>query len=449
MEAEVINLGFTPRDWQADTYRLLKRFSVLVVHRRGGKTVQAVMKLIDAALKCDKPRGHYGYIAPQRNQAKGVAWDYVKHYALKVPGCEVNEAELWVRFPNGAKVRIFGADDPNSLRGYYFDGVVVDEVAQMKREVWGEVLIPALSDRMGWALFIGTPKGENLLNELYIYAQQHTDEWFARSYTIYQTGIFTPEEIEKLRSQMSDSQFRQEYMCDFSASSDNVLISLDDVEAATKRQYGGPEYEYSQKRLGVDVARFGDDTTVIYLRQGLKAGPFVVMRKADTQAIADRVALAVYNTKSELVFVDQTGVGAGVVDGLRRLRIPVIGVDSSSKPTEEKYFNKRAEMWCGMAEWLKRGAWLPYDDPILRQDLTSVQYDFKNSKVLIEPKDDIKERLGRSPDHGDALALTFALQDMPAQDPLGLGHYGVALMKKAMRKGGGDFDPLRDEALKA
>lgn len=439
---QAIDLGFAPRDWQAATYRLLKRFSVLVVHRRGGKTVQAVMKLIDAALECERERGHFGYIAPQRNQAKGVAWDYVKHYALKVPGATVNEAELWVRFPNGAKVRLFGADDPNSLRGYYFDGVVVDEVAQMKREIWGEILIPALSDRSGWALFIGTPQGENLLSELYVYAQQreHEADWFARSYPVDQTGVFTPAEIAELRLQMSDGQFRQEYMCDFSASSDNVLVTLDMVQAATRRLYGEPDYMYSQKRLGVDVARFGSDKTVIYCRQGLKAGPFIVLEKLDTQQIADRVALAVIRTNAEMVFVDQTGVGAGVVDALRRLRVRTIGVDSSSEPTDARYFNKRAEMMYGLADWIKAGGWLP-DDPILRQELTAAQYGFKNGKVLIEPKDKIKERIGRSPDRADALALTFAAIDRPGV-PEGSPSPGF-LQPYSGPANPGDFDPLR------
>jgi hypothetical protein len=408
-----------------------------VVHRRGGKTVQAVMKLIDSALKFLGERGQFAYIAPELKQAKGVAWDYVKHYAAKVPGTSINEAELWVKFPNGAKVRLFGADNPNALRGYYFDGVVVDEVAQMKREMWGEILIPALSDRKGWALFIGTPKGENLLNELYVYAQQHTDEWFARSYTVYETGIFTAEEIEKLRSQMSDSQFRQEYMCDFSASSDNVLITLDEVEAAMRRNYVGPEYCHAQKRLGVDVARFGNDATVIYCRQGLRAGPFTTLEKKDTQEVADRVAVAVMKTKAELTFVDQTGVGAGVADALRRLRVRTIGIDSSEKATEyDRYYNKRAEMWCKMAEWIKNGGELP-DDPILRQDLTAVQYSFKDARILIEPKEDIRKRLGRSPDRADALALTFAMVDMPAEDPLGLGGRMVQDDRKLS-----DFNPL-------
>lgn len=436
-----INLGFKARDWQAITYRQLKRFSVLVIHRRGGKTVQAVMKLIDAALRCTQRNGHFAYIAPQRNQAKGVAWDYIKHYAAQVPGVEINESELWVKFPNGAKVRIFGADDPNNLRGYYFDGVVIDEVAQMKRETWIEVLFPALTDRhkldptLGWAMFIGTPNGLNLLSDLFDHAQLNTVDWYAKVFTVYDTGIFTNEEIDKIRAEMrNDGKFRQEYLCDFKASSSDVLISLDEVDAATKRTYVGPEYEHAQKRLGVDVARFGDDKTVIYCRQGLYAGPYLELDQKDTQQVADRVALAVQKTGAEIVFVDQTGVGAGVVDALKRLRVRVVGVDSSESPTNPKYFNKRAEMTCEMADWIKRGGSIPYDDHALRLELTSIHYDYKNEKIIIEPKDKIKEAIGRSPDHADALGLTFASVEQMSNGVVGFWTPTKANM---------DFDPLR------
>src|SRR5690606_9719062 len=133
---------------------------------RAGKTVMAVMRLIAAALANERQSPRYAYIAPQLNQAKDVAWTYLKHYGLKVPGASVNESELCVEFPNGARVRIYGADNPDRLRGIYLDGVVLDEVADMKPEVWDEVVLPTLTDRQGWALFIGTPKGVNRFSEM-------------------------------------------------------------------------------------------------------------------------------------------------------------------------------------------------------------------------------------------------------------------------------------------
>jgi len=216
------------------------------------------------------------------------------------------------------------------------------------------------------------------------------------------------------------------------------LIGPGDIAASKIRNYLPEQYQFSQKRLGVDVARFGDDATVIYVRQGLHAGPFLELRGCDTQTVADRVMLAIQRTKAELVFVDETGLGAGVVDALRRHRIRVIGVQSAERAIEhEKFHNKRAETQWLMSQWIKDGGQVPTEDPILHEDLMAPTYQFKNGKMLIEGKDQIKARLGRSPDHSDALALTFATVDQPASDPFGTG---VVALRKSGRKAS-DFDP--------
>lgn len=134
---------------------------MIVCHRRFGKTVLAVNQLIKAAALCPLQRPRFAYIAPTYKQGKAIAWDYLKHYSAPIPGVEKNESELWVQLPNEARVRIFGADNPDSLRGIYLDGVVLDEYGMMARNTFSEVLRPALSDRKGWAAFIGTPNGKN------------------------------------------------------------------------------------------------------------------------------------------------------------------------------------------------------------------------------------------------------------------------------------------------
>jgi hypothetical protein len=219
------------------------------------------------------------------------------------------------------------------------------------------------------------------------------------------------------------------------------LIGPGDIAASKIRNYLQEQYQHSQKRLGVDVARFGDDATVIYCRQGLKAGPFLEMRGADTQQVADRVMLAVQKTKAELVFVDETGLGAGVVDALRRHRIRVVGVNGAERAIEhEKFHNKRAEVQWLMSQWIKEGGQVPAEDPILHEDLMAPTYLFKNGRMVIEGKDQIKARMGRSPDHSDALALTFATLDQPASDPFGTG---MPILKKRRSGAAGDFDPHR------
>ena len=123
--------------------------------------------LIREAMCNQQEAPRYAYIAPQYKQAKAVAWDYLKKYTGPIPGTQVHEAELRVELPNGARIRLYGADNPDSLRGIYLDGVVLDEYAQMHPSLFTEVIRPALSDRLGYAIFIGTPKGRNAFYDLY------------------------------------------------------------------------------------------------------------------------------------------------------------------------------------------------------------------------------------------------------------------------------------------
>lgn len=220
--AEIV-IPYKPRHPQGEIHDVLERyrFVVLVAHRRLGKTVCVVNHLIKKALLCTKERGMYAYVAPYRNQAKNIAWAYLKHFTAPLPGRAVNESELSITLPGGAQVRIFGADNPDALRGLYFDGVALDEVAQMDPQVWGEIIRPALADRMGFAVFIGTPKGTNLFYQLYTHASaamlEPGSDWFAALYRVDETGVIPEAELAALKSEMSDEAFRQEFLCDFSA----------------------------------------------------------------------------------------------------------------------------------------------------------------------------------------------------------------------------------------
>lgn len=436
-----VDLGFTPRKWQDEVFRNLARFSVLVVHRRGGKTVAAVLKLIHEALKCGKPRGRYGYIAPELKQAKGIAWDFLKHYAAKVPHAKINESELWVEFPNEARIRIYGADNPNSLRGLYFDGVVLDEVAQMKPDVWGEIILPALLDRNGWVLFIGTPNGMNLFSDLFTQGTnlQHTpgSDWFARLYNVYETGALTEEQIEATKQEMTPRQFRQEMMCDFSASGDDILITLEQAQEAAKRVVKHDDVAFAQMRIGVDVARQGGDRTVLFARKGLRAGPYGILQNADSISIATRVIAAKAKLKSEMeIFDDTGGYGAGPIDVLRSHGYAPIGINFSVKPDDRRYFNKRAEMWFRLRNWLVNGGSIP-DAPQLIKELTCQTYTTKDGRLILHPKEVIKEKIGHSPDMADALALTFAFQDVPKEMPLPL----ISVPSESARSAF-EYDPL-------
>lgn len=200
----------------------------------------------------------------------------------------------------------------------------------------------------------------------------------------------------------------------FPPSSLNTLLGPDEVQAAMNRHVPKDKYEWSQKRIGVDVARFGSDMTVLFPRQGLAAFNPVEMRNARTNEIAARIVAAKAKWGSELEFVDDTGGwGAGVIDSLIQAGYPAMPINFSGKPMDPRYLNKRCEMHFLMAEWIKRGGALP-KIPQLARELTTPTYCFQNGKFCIEEKAQIKDRLGFSTDYSDSLALTFALPDMPA-----------------------------------
>lgn len=207
----------------------------------------------------------------------------------------------------------------------------------------------------------------------------------------------------------------------FPSSSINTLLGHDEVYAAMNREIHEESYKDAQKRLGVDVSRFGSDRTIIFPRQGLRAFNPVEMRNARTNEIAARVMQAKSKWGSELEFIDGTGgFGGGVVDSLIQAGCSPMEVHFSGKATDSRYYNKRAEMWFLMAEWIKRGGVLP-NDPELLKELTTPTYTFQNGKFMLESKDQIKERLGSSPDKADSLCLSFALPELPSKNsPLSL-----------------------------
>lgn len=212
-----------------------------------------------------------------------------------------------------------------------------------------------------------------------------------------------------------DNPWVQAYILgQFPPASINALLGIEDVEAAMKRHLHADAYDWAQKRLGVDVARFGDDRTVIFPRQGLAAFKPAVMRNARTTAIAARVAKAMVDWHAELALVDDTGHwGHGVIDNLVTAGYPVTPVIYSDPALDRRYRNRRAEMWILMSEWVKAGGALP-NLPELVAELTTPTYTFLGGQFVLEEKDQIKKRLGRSPDLADALATTFALPDMPS-----------------------------------
>jgi phage terminase large subunit len=192
-----------------------KRWSIAVAHRRAGKTVACVQKLTKAALECKLNEPRFAYVAPLFNQAKDIAWLYLRHYA-RLLGAGINESELRVDFPGGARIRLYGADNPDRLRGMYLDGVVLDEYADMRPSVWGEIIRPMLADRRGWATFIGTPKGRNEFFELWEHAASDPS-WYRTMLRASETGLLNTDELLDAKRTMTPEQYEQEFECSFEA----------------------------------------------------------------------------------------------------------------------------------------------------------------------------------------------------------------------------------------
>jgi len=245
MDTQVIDLGYRARRQFYGFHKRKQRWACIVAHRRAGKTVACIMDLVDAALRCAKPNPRFAYIAPHYNQAKDVAWTYLKQYTGSIPGVETNESELRVDIPTPtggrARIRLYGADNYDRIRGLYFDGVVLDEYADMDPRVWPEVIRPALSDRRGWATFIGTPKGRNGFYDIYAGnpetgwpgATSKPDEWFALLLKASETGIVDKDELEDAKVSMTPEQYAQEYECSFDAAIVGAYYGKDiaDLEA--------------------------------------------------------------------------------------------------------------------------------------------------------------------------------------------------------------------------
>jgi hypothetical protein len=196
-ESAEVTIAYSPRAQFVPFHSRTARFACIVTHRRAGKTVACIHDLHRAAITCERTRPRFAYMSPFLKQAKSVAWDYLRAAvaAGRQAGASVHESELRVDYPSGAQVRLFGADNADALRGLYLDGIVLDEHADMDPRVWPEVIRPALADRRGWAVFIGTPKGRNGFFEMWRRAQSDP-AWFALMLKASETGLISAQELD-------------------------------------------------------------------------------------------------------------------------------------------------------------------------------------------------------------------------------------------------------------
>jgi len=214
-----IQIPYTPRPLQAELHQQLEahRWSVVVCHRRWGKTVCLLNHLLRAAVQCDKKSPRYHYLTASYRMAKQVAWDYMHQFAEGIPGVKFNETELRCDLPNGARIQLLGGEDESRLRGMYSDGIVIDEMGIMSETIFTEVIRPMLVDRPGsWCCMIGTPQGHNLFYD-YWQAAADDPEWYRVMYKASETGIIPQKELDAARASMNEDAYRQEFLCSFEA----------------------------------------------------------------------------------------------------------------------------------------------------------------------------------------------------------------------------------------
>lgn len=363
------------------------------------------------------------------------------------------------------KSRIFSKDHPNTwfiearsfskdsnpdeqgrtLSGLHAKRVLflIDESGDIPTAV-GKAAEQALSN-CTWGRIVQAGNPTSTEGMLYAATQRLRDQW----HVITITGDpDDPQRSPRIDLEWATAQIKQYGRDDpwvmayilgqFPPNAINSLLSIEDVERAIKRMYRPEQLEGSQKRLGIDVAREGLDKTSLFPRWGLQAFKPVQMSNAKGHDVAARAMVAKENWNWELCFVDDTGgYGSSVCDSFTQASISHIPVNFGSKPMDARYFNRRSEMLFKMAEWIKTRGALP-DIASLRQEMPALKYTFKQGKFAVIEKDQIKKTIGHSPDDCDALALTFALPEMPGTR----SDVAHLIQQPQMR---GEFDPFREE----
>ena len=226
----------------------------------------AINHLLRHAVLCEKPNPRVSYIAPTFTQAKRIAFDYLKVFAEKIPMVRFHETELRCDLPNGGRIQLLGAENPSSLRGIYLDYCVLDESADMPESLFPEVIRPALADRKGGALFIGTPRGQNSFYELYENAKG-TEGWYTATFKASETKIVDDEELHASKMMMSSDQYAQEFECSWVANVAGSVYGKALTECMEEGRITKVPYDKSHKVDTFWDLGIGDSTAIIFAQK--------------------------------------------------------------------------------------------------------------------------------------------------------------------------------------
>lgn len=421
--------GVEPQPWQQEVLESFPRTQRIAMQASKGVGKTCVIAWLCWNFLLTRPHSNIVATAGSADQLADTLWTELARWREKSP--LLREAFEWTKTRIHAKEHAStwwmvarawsktasAQEQANTLAGYHSERImfILDESGSMPDAILATAEAALSGTKEGHIIQAGNPT--HLTGPLYRAAVTNRNLW--RVFEVNgdpdnpKRSSFVPVEWARQQIQMfgrDNPWVLVNIFGKFPPGSLNSLIGPDEIQESVGRAYQEPDYGHAARVLGIDVARFGDDSSIIFPRQGLVAFAPKQYRNIDGTRGAELVARTVHDWEADAVFIDDTGgYGASWIDNLRRLGHSPIPVGFAQKPNDARFLNKRAEMAFELVEWIKRGGRIP-DIPELRRALIETTYSFQNDKLLIEPKDQIKARLGYSPDHMDALMLTFASQ---------------------------------------
>jgi phage terminase large subunit len=285
-----LHLPYHPREQFIPFHKRDNRFGTMTCHRRAGKTVSCIGELVTRSMYTNKKRAEYAYVGPFRAQAKKVAWTYLKDFTEGLRKGPPRESDLSVTLHNGSTITIYGADNPDALRGLFFDGIVLDEYGDMRPSIWGEVVLPTLLDRNGWAMFIGTPKGKNHFYQM-VKRSREEDNWYEFTLKASDSGLLSQDALDIARAEMTDAQYQQEMECSFDAAVQGAyysdIIATMETHSDQYAQLRIDDYPYDPTEMVHCSADLGfTDSTAFWFWQLDEHGPKLIdYEEHDSQAL--------------------------------------------------------------------------------------------------------------------------------------------------------------------
>lgn len=333
--ASTVEIPYSPRKDQLEVHNSPALYRVIVAHRRFGKTTLAINELVRSAIL--KP-GRYWYVAPSYRQAKTIALAMVLHYLPSHLIVKKNETDLTIQLFNGSEIALKGAENKDSLRGVGLKGVVLDEYAQMDRDVWEAIIGPTLLDNPvepGWAIFIGTPKGRNHFFKMFANGKSGKKQWASFQFSALTTGIFPQAELDRLKDELTEDTYREEYLAEFLDGEGTVFRGVRYCVESQANCYAPARADRSYQ-MGVDLARLRDWTVITVVDSSTsKVVHWERFNKLDWEFQKLRIANLADSYNGARIVVDATGVGDPISIDLERMGLAVTAYKiTSSEPKQ-------------------------------------------------------------------------------------------------------------------